>query len=441
MNIYIKVEIKERELDSRILFAFYAASRGHNILIGYESLFRNLLKYRLLKPGIILDKSIRPKYEKIKEIKFFKKKEFKYFSLDEEGGLTHPNIEYFLTKRYSEETIKLVDGIFFWGEKDANYINSKFSNYTNKYFKTGNPRVDLWKPDFDFLYYEKNLIKKNYIFIPSSFGGFLSINNFFDRLSIDRKTDLINNDNDEYIIYDYEVMTIKFAKFFVELIRKISIKFPNINIVVRPHNAEDKKSWKTLIGNLKNVEVIYEGSINKWIRNSKLMIHNGCTSGFEASFANKNIIAYQPFEHYLIRKSSNICSEINTTAEEVLINVQKIFFENKKLHNKKNIISNLFSNNNDFAYKKILTEIEKFDSKNLSKKNNYLIIKIFYFYSILKYKIYQTFNNKILTHTFEKFSKINKNEIKFFNNLSSNLGYSLNFKLLTSRIIFIFSKK
>lgn len=441
MNIYIKVEIKERELDSRILFAFYAASRGHNILIGYESLFRNLLKNKFLKPGIILDKSIRPKHEKIKEIKFFKKNGFKYFSLDEEGGLTHPNIEFFLKKRYSEETIKLVDGIFFWGEKDSNYIKSKFSKYINKCYKTGNPRVDLWKSDFDFLYFEKNLIKKNYIFIPSSFGGFLGIKNFFDRLSIGRKTNLINNHKDEYSMYDYEAMTIKFAKAFVELVRKISIKFPNINIVVRPHNAEDKKSWKTLIGNLKNVEVIYEGSISKWIRNSKLIIHNGCTSGFEASFANKNIIAYQPFEHYLIRTAPNTCSEINTTAEEVLLNVYKIFIENKKLQNKKKIISNLFFNNNDFAYKKILTEIEKHNSKNLSKKNSYIIIRIFYFYTILKYRIYQIFKKQSLTHTFEKFSKIKKNDINFLNNLSVNLGNSLNFKLLTRRIIFIFPKK
>ena len=71
MNIYLKIEILNRELESRLLLSFFASQNNHNIIIANESFFRKAAKLNIIKPGIIIDKSILPKPAKINEINFF----------------------------------------------------------------------------------------------------------------------------------------------------------------------------------------------------------------------------------------------------------------------------------------------------------------------------------------------------------------------------------
>ena len=68
MNIYIKVEVKRRELESRLLLAMAAAERGHQVLLGASNLTLDLVRQKKLKPGIILEKSIVPSRKRIKKI-------------------------------------------------------------------------------------------------------------------------------------------------------------------------------------------------------------------------------------------------------------------------------------------------------------------------------------------------------------------------------------
>ena len=58
MNIYIFIEIKKRELSSRLLLGLEAAKRGHDVYVGD---LKPYLKKNLLKPGIVHHKSITPK--------------------------------------------------------------------------------------------------------------------------------------------------------------------------------------------------------------------------------------------------------------------------------------------------------------------------------------------------------------------------------------------
>ena len=67
MNIYIKVEVKLRELESRLLLAMAAAEKGHEVLLGSNLLTLDLVK-KILKPGIIFEKSIVPSERRIKQL-------------------------------------------------------------------------------------------------------------------------------------------------------------------------------------------------------------------------------------------------------------------------------------------------------------------------------------------------------------------------------------
>ena len=60
MNIYIKVEIKNRDLLSRLLLGCYAALKNNDVYIGDDELFEYVQKKKF-NPGIIFEKSITPK--------------------------------------------------------------------------------------------------------------------------------------------------------------------------------------------------------------------------------------------------------------------------------------------------------------------------------------------------------------------------------------------
>ena len=54
MNVYIKVEIKEREFLSRFILGAYTALKGNEVYIGDDELLQ-LVETKELNPGIILE--------------------------------------------------------------------------------------------------------------------------------------------------------------------------------------------------------------------------------------------------------------------------------------------------------------------------------------------------------------------------------------------------
>ena len=87
MNIYLHVEISSRELDSKLLLATLAASRGHKVivsdLVGIEKGVNN----GVLAPGIFHTKSLSAHKDKIARHQRMIEKGFLITSLDEEGNL------------------------------------------------------------------------------------------------------------------------------------------------------------------------------------------------------------------------------------------------------------------------------------------------------------------------------------------------------------------
>ena len=60
MNIYISIEITLRELDSSLLLATLAASRGHQVIVSdLESIIKSM-NIGLISPGIFHTKSLTP---------------------------------------------------------------------------------------------------------------------------------------------------------------------------------------------------------------------------------------------------------------------------------------------------------------------------------------------------------------------------------------------
>ena len=76
MNLYLYLEIYNREFFSKMLIGMESASKGANVYFGRVKpyLLRNFFA-----PGVILEKSNTPAPKKIKELLFYKKKKFFYY--------------------------------------------------------------------------------------------------------------------------------------------------------------------------------------------------------------------------------------------------------------------------------------------------------------------------------------------------------------------------
>ena len=74
MNIYLHVEISARELDSKLLLATLAASRGHQVIVSDLVGIQKGINSGLLAPGIFHTKSLTPGPVKISNHKAMIKK-------------------------------------------------------------------------------------------------------------------------------------------------------------------------------------------------------------------------------------------------------------------------------------------------------------------------------------------------------------------------------
>ena len=123
MNIYITLEIKKRELQSKLLLSLEAVNRGHEVYLG--RVIENLRRGEFC-PGLVHLKSITPSNNRINQMLDLKKKGFKITSLDEEHGYIDENDNY-VSQRYSSNTLDIVDKIFTCGVFDFKNIKKKIS--------------------------------------------------------------------------------------------------------------------------------------------------------------------------------------------------------------------------------------------------------------------------------------------------------------------------
>ena len=171
MNIYLHVEISSRELDSKLLLATLAASRGHDVIVSDLAGILKGINKGLLAAGIFHTKSLTPSKDKINRHKKMIDKGFKVTSIDEEGNLNEEGYHSFAKQRYSDQTIDQSSAVFGWGSEDVDTLKEVYSKYKNKIFKTGSPRADLWQNKFiDYWNTPSSLPNKPYLLVASNLG-------------------------------------------------------------------------------------------------------------------------------------------------------------------------------------------------------------------------------------------------------------------------------
>lgn len=376
--IIIPIETIVREFDSKLLLSCFAVERGYGVIIGYRKLIQKKVLSLLPKNGIYLDKSAGVRHG----VPFVKPKEYghKLVSIDAEG-LVYNNDEEYFRKRLSVNAIKESDLIFTWGRAQRDFISSKIPEESNKIVNTGEPRVDLWRREFRGIYLkEAHKIQKKYgpyVLIASNFVANHAKGNSFP-LKQAIHFGMVKTDFEIANFNERHNHKLRILKDFLNVLPRLSQDFPNLNFIIRPHPSESHVVWKDASKNLKNVKVIFEGSISPWVLGAQLVLHNDCTTGIEAVISGVQSISYRPYKSDEYDSFLPIESSFEVfNVDELISSISKIINGEKLvLKAPKDLINRISSIKGSLASERILDEIDKFQikettlfSKSISKKS------------------------------------------------------------------------
>lgn len=364
-TIFIPMEIKARELDSRLLVGLELAQRGHRVFLGEKNRINQITKER--RGGIYFAKS-----GSTIDLSFFKTlKSFghKITVLDEEA-IIHQNETAHIKSRLNRESIDMVDTFFSWGPYDQEVATKTFPDLASRFLITGNPRIDLLRKElrdyFDQSASRLNAEHGGFILIPSSFAMCNHHTEPGARIEWRRKMGMIETEKDVAFYQAYVDHFERIFRAFLEDLPKLAKAFPDELFIVRPHPSENRAAWEKAFVGMDNIKVIAEGPIVPWLCATKLVIHNGCTTAIESFLLDKPVIAYRPHtsDTYDLDVPNSISMEaldykglIDCLQKVLSGELPKGFRE----QGREVLGRYLASLEGDFAYKKIASRIEQID--------------------------------------------------------------------------------
>jgi surface carbohydrate biosynthesis protein len=322
--VFLPTEVLNRELTARAFLSTKLANNGNKVYVFEHTFFdRNGWD----ESGIYIGKNCfrtEVPYTK-KYYRSMKKSGISVWYLDEEGGVysgNKENQEKRLLTRLSPGDLQEDDKILSWGRWQKKTYESV--HHVSPVSISGLPNFDILQSKYNnsFLDYDLKITggKKDFILINTRF----SIGNPKQDIDSMFGNKQPHSENlPEFFLESLYIADNKMLFSMIELCFYLSKSLPNELIIIRPHPAEDLKIYNILTKKLKNVLVIHKGGSEPWIRMSKVLIHNGCTTAVQADIADKKVISFMPggsseLDKEYVPEIPNKIGIVATTNEEVL---------------------------------------------------------------------------------------------------------------------------
>ena len=293
--LYLPIEIWAREYHAKSLLAVQAASRGWSVVIGSKSALSQRLP-RLPQGTVFqfgLHKNFSPGMAQLKAAGH------KVVAVDEEGLVTL-NPEHYKRYRVSAEALNNSDACFCWGEVQHRMLSDVNDLDRCSLHITGNPRMDLLRPEFrDLVDREASAIKRRYgrfLLLNGNFGSFnhaMGID--YTWKSLKSKGWMLSLEDADF----HRRRVLLQGRIFNAFQKAIpSLVAAGHKIIVRPHPSESLVPWQKLSKQLGDkVTVIREGNIVPWLQAASVVLHNGCTTAVEAFVLGRPVVAFRPERH------------------------------------------------------------------------------------------------------------------------------------------------
>lgn len=291
--LFVPIETKVREFHSKVLLATVAASNGFDVILGEQNAL--LAHLPRLPRGIYIDKSVsRTKRNNFRRLTG----EGSVVTAWCEEGLVYFSRQFYLDNRIDLESLGLVQKFFAWGDVQADDIRSKAPELQDRIVVSGNPRLDLLRPEL------RQLFSKDAEKLRRQHGRFVLINTNFGRfnhhlgkdaaIELARVRGLIDTaEKEQYHRQWSEFVGVLFEE-FAAVLPDLPQALPNHKFVLRPHPSESHQTWRDRLSDVRGVRVIHEGNVIPWLMASEAVVHNSCTTALEAYLLDIPRVCYRP---------------------------------------------------------------------------------------------------------------------------------------------------
>jgi surface carbohydrate biosynthesis protein len=444
MNYLLPIETINRELDFKLILAAKLANRKNIIWIGQHDYLNEIASK--IQGGIYIGKNVFTKKssdENGEKYYYLKKRGFSIIYLHEEGAVFVGKSEDWkkvLQSQYNIDFFDQEDRICVWGNFQNDYDKNRSRNVP--IITTGHPRFDLYKQEYRWIYNESSKTLK------SKYSKYILINGNYSTSNHGLGLSRVFSELGNYYVEDFK-SRIKKVDFFtystiqraeiIKLIHHLSVYFPEITFVFRPHPSENHETYKIIFEGIKNVIVNHEGPVGPWILGADAIIHDGCTTAIEAAIAGIPVINYKP--HFDIDLDIWLPNQMGVKLEsinEVIVYLEEIISGRKSECSINNIekVSELFDNFNGNSFEKLIRVIKEVEKEKGVIQNvnlEELRIKWLYLKFDSKRKLYSLKDNisksKFNYHN-GKFYGFYKHDIQSkFRLIKENVNSQIHFKI------------
>ena len=320
-TVYLPIELKAREFDSKLLLALELLRRDYMVVFGQQwAIYDHLAE---LPPGIILFKS----HNAIHHPNVVKARDRGFYTMALEEEVMSLGSQKAMGKIDSKGLYDVVDRVLVHGEFELNYHLSQGCP-PRKLAVVGNPRIDLLRPPNLRSAVSESLAKRDrygdFILVNTNFGIKNSIWSVEQLIDIAIRSGAINR-KDPDSIRDF----VEFAEWeracdlmLKEVLKIFTERSPDVKVIVRPHPSESIEKVMHSFEGLKNIQIVKEGGVIPWILASHCLVHSSCTTGLESAIVGKPTVGLIPYQNYYSEQilSNKVCrtfQSVESAAQEL----------------------------------------------------------------------------------------------------------------------------
>ena len=219
--------------------------------------------------------------------------------LDEEG-VVYVDAREYAASRLAPETLDLMELVFAWGDDQADVVSKFRPSVSDRVRVTGNPRVDLWRPEFRSIYEARAVELRErwgpFVLVASSFAMVNHARGDGMYLEVVAQNRMLDSAESASQVRGQISHWTKIFDALRPAIADVGRSLPGHRIVVRPHPSESSEAWQRIADTVPNVVVVKEGEITPWLLAADVVVHSNCTSGVEAVLLGRPTIAFAPYE-------------------------------------------------------------------------------------------------------------------------------------------------
>jgi len=298
--LYLPVEVKAREFESKLLLATIAANAGLTVILG-QSWGLLYTKGKDLPPGVVLFKTLNGLDGR--NMGGVVNNGHLVATLDEEA-FARSDSDLVFKVNTDEQAIAMSDVILTQGAAHSQVLGRVFPEHKKKTRVVGNPKADLFSPSLSHVMHKPDLelpegSEKIILFCMMS-GNINPAGRTFTTCALStlnlggqKLSSPVGQEFRELFLscVEYEIAI---AQEISETVIKVANHFPDNRIVVRPHPIEDASVWESRFTDIPNVTIRADGAFTSWLPHAAAIVYvSGCGTGLEAHLAGVPAIRFE----------------------------------------------------------------------------------------------------------------------------------------------------